>query len=320
LEGHIASERQLRPRVGVSSCLLGERVRWDGGESRDAFLTDVLGPAIEWVPLCPEMAIGLGVPREPIQLLRRPAGFDLVTVETQRDLTGTMNEWAARTVHDLDDLDGYVLKSRSPSCGLAGARVFETEAAWRENGAYSRAGRGLFADALVRRHPLLAAVEETDLEPTAPREHFVERAFASCRLRRALAEASLRERIDFAGRHALQLRTRSALAMREVAGAVNDPERFRIAFLRAMAGPPTEEGRRAAFGAAVERLEDRSEAGSDGARAVAAARATLDGEGDGVRAAVARAAEAAQDVHLLRQTLLFPDEGERLGAASGGAR
>jgi uncharacterized protein YbbK (DUF523 family) len=165
-----------RPRIGVSACLLGEPVRYDGGDKRDAWLVDVVGPQVEWVPVCPEVEAGLGTPREPMNLGRDVTGrIALVTDRVRDDLTTTMAEYSARRVDQLDDadLDGYVLKAGSPSCGLDVP----------VHGSRAR-GLGLFAAALTSRFPDLPVADERQLAEPASRERFVERVFARYRQRK----------------------------------------------------------------------------------------------------------------------------------------
>lgn len=310
---HEARRSQLvPPRVGVSSCLLGDAVRWDGGHRRHDVVIGGLGPHVEWVPLCPEMEIGLGVPREPIQLLRTVSGFELFGVESKRDLTPLMNEWAARTVNDLDDLDGYVLKANSPSCGLTGARVFETRNALDTNGDYTRTGRGLFADALIRRHPSLPIVEETDLDDAEIRTGFVERIFAMRRLRHLLSyEGGLGSMVEFVGRHRVQLLTRSEAARERVARAAQDGDgrALRLALSMALAEPLGASAWSRAFGAMADRLEDADAGGTLHA-------AAADARADHLPRSLFRtAAESAGDTFLLGQTVLTPDAGETAALA-----
>jgi uncharacterized protein YbbK (DUF523 family) len=153
-----------RPRVGISSCLLGETVRWNGGHKRDAYLADVLGEKVEWVPVCPEVEAGFGTPREPMELVRVGGTLVLVTVTTRRDVTDQLRRLAVRRVEQLAgaSICGYVLKKRSPSCGLEPVP----------------GGRGLFADALLTRLPRLPVVEEDRLSDPALRERFLARVLA----------------------------------------------------------------------------------------------------------------------------------------------
>jgi uncharacterized protein YbbK (DUF523 family)/uncharacterized protein YbgA (DUF1722 family) len=173
------AEGETRPlRLGISACLLGERVRYDGGHKRDPFLTDVLGKHVEWVPVCPEVEVGLGIPRPPIDLVRVGAEIRLVVGATGEDITETMRAYAAWRAKGLAslELDGYVLKSKSPSCGLARVPV-------RDGDEGEATGRGLFADALALTMPQLPMEEEARLRHASVRAHFVERLFAAARWR-----------------------------------------------------------------------------------------------------------------------------------------
>jgi uncharacterized protein YbbK (DUF523 family) len=161
-------------RVGVSACLLGERVRHDGGHKRTAALTEVLAHHFTWIAVCPEMEIGLGTPREPVHLVGAPDAPLMVGVTSGRDLTAAMTAHARCRARELLRLDiaGYVLKSASPSCGLRGVPV-------RSDGrGDSVPGRGLFAAALVETCPGLPVVEEGDLVEAAAREAFIARVHA----------------------------------------------------------------------------------------------------------------------------------------------
>jgi len=177
-----------RIRLGVSACLLGERVRYDGGHKRDAFLTDVLGPHVEWVPVCPELEIGLGVPRPTLRLEGRTTAPRLVQESSGADLTARMRDYARRRAGELKrlELDGYVLKRGSPSCGLLRVPVHGHHGA-------PRAGRGLFAAALTARLPRLPVEEEGRLGDAVLRARFLERVLARAR-RRLLRAARMDER------------------------------------------------------------------------------------------------------------------------------
>jgi uncharacterized protein YbbK (DUF523 family) len=157
-------------RVGISACLLGQEVRYDGGHKRDSFLMDVLGPRVEWVSVCPEVEMGLGTPREPLKLVRDGATTRMITIQTGIDHTEAMHAWAARRLEALarEDLDGYVLKSASPSCGLQGVKVYA-------EGMPTDRDRGLFAAALLARFPLMPVEEETSLRDRNLSEAFIER-------------------------------------------------------------------------------------------------------------------------------------------------
>ena len=166
-------------RIGISSCLLGETVRFDGGHKRDAFLSDRFGPFVEWVPVCPEVECGLGTPRESMRLVRGEHGVRLLTVKTAVDLTDQLEQFSRRRVAELDseDLSGYVLKKDSPSCGLERVKVYDAHQV------PAKSGRGLFAARLVERFPALPVEEEGRLSDFRLRENFIERVFAYWRLR-----------------------------------------------------------------------------------------------------------------------------------------
>lgn len=174
-----ASEDPIR--IGVSSCLLGAKVRFDGGHKRSDFLIDTLGSFVEFVPVCPEVEIGLGVPRETLRLVRNSTAhaIRLVANHSAIDHTNAMNSYAERRVAALggEGLAGYILKKDSPSCGMERVRVYGS------SGMPTRDGSGLFAAALIRRYPNLPVEEEGRLNDPHLRENFVERVFAYRRLR-----------------------------------------------------------------------------------------------------------------------------------------
>jgi uncharacterized protein YbgA (DUF1722 family)/uncharacterized protein YbbK (DUF523 family) len=221
-----------RPRVGVSSCLLGEEVRFNGGHKRDRFLTDSLDPYVDWVPYCPEVSIGLGTPREAIRLT---ADGRLVNRSGTADHTAAMAGLPLPT-----DLDGYVFKAKSPSCGIRAIPRY------REDGrAADHAGRGLYASRVLSAFPLLAVEDEGRLADPGLREAFVERIFAAARLRAFLGGPwSAGDLVAFHARHKLQLLAhdpaRYRAAGRVVAAAGTAPREqtvvlYRGLFLAAMA-------------------------------------------------------------------------------------
>ncbi|OFW05091.1 MAG: hypothetical protein A3H96_06180 [Acidobacteria bacterium RIFCSPLOWO2_02_FULL_67_36] len=161
-------------RVGISACLLGQEVRYDGGHTRDPFLADVLGQRVTWVPVCPEVEAGLGTPREPVDLVKKGRRIRMVGLATGMDYTATVEQWTAKRLDELEqeDLDGYVLKSGSPSCGVDDVRLHHAD------GATTKTGRGVFAHALMRRMPSLPVEHERRLQDPAVREQFIERVHA----------------------------------------------------------------------------------------------------------------------------------------------
>jgi len=164
-----------RPRVGISRCLLGDPVRYDGTHRLDARITELLSPLVEWVAVCPEVEVGMGTPREPIQLVASadgvPSGDRLVRlrgVRSGHDWTERMAEWARRRVPELAalDLSGYVFKAGSPSCGIDDAAIDAVDG--------ERLGSGLFAQALIDALPDLPVIDEKSLGDATRRAQFLE--------------------------------------------------------------------------------------------------------------------------------------------------
>ena len=180
--------------MGISACLLGEPVRFDGGHKRDPYIVETLGQHVSWVPVCPEVEAGLGTPRETMRLVLvgrpdRTRGetysgnrVAMVVHKTGEDVTRTMQRYAAPKAAALAEqhLSGFVLKKDSPSCGMERVKVYGPA------GPAERAGRGVFAEALIARLPNLPVEEEGRLNDPRLRENFVERVFAYQRLRRLL--------------------------------------------------------------------------------------------------------------------------------------
>jgi uncharacterized protein YbgA (DUF1722 family)/uncharacterized protein YbbK (DUF523 family) len=211
-------------RIGISSCLLGEKVRFDGGHKRDAFLVETFGCFVEWVPVCPEVEMGLGTPRETLRLVRIGGNTRMLMPKTGTDHTQAMNAFAERRVRDLgqEDLCGYILKKDSPSCGMERVRVFDA------HGVPAKSGRGLFAEALLRHFPNLPVEEEGRLSDPHLRENFIERVFAYRRLKTLFAGRwKLGELVAFHTAHKLLLMAHSPRAYaslgRLVAGSKKKP-------------------------------------------------------------------------------------------------
>jgi uncharacterized protein YbbK (DUF523 family) len=162
-------------RVGISACLLGQEVRYDGGHKRAGFLVDAFGQSVEWVPVCPEVEAGFGTPREPVQLSRDDGALRLVTVTTRRDLTAPMDEFMRRHLPELrlEELSGYILKANSPSCGPGQVEIFDGDGV-----THVQSGRGLFAEALIRQFPALPVEDEGRLADPRLLDDFIKRVFA----------------------------------------------------------------------------------------------------------------------------------------------
>lgn len=160
-------------KLGISTCLLGENVRYDGGHKLDRFLTDTLGQYVEYVPVCPEVECGLGVPRESMHLKGYPDSPRLMTTCTKQDMTDRMVRWARKRVAELEkeDLCGFIFKSDSPSSGMERIRVYN------EKGVPVKKGVGIFARIFMDHFPLLPVEDEGRLHDPELRENFIERIF-----------------------------------------------------------------------------------------------------------------------------------------------
>jgi uncharacterized protein YbgA (DUF1722 family)/uncharacterized protein YbbK (DUF523 family) len=175
---------EKKVRIGISECLLGHRVRYDGGHKRDRFLTDTLGQYVEYVPVCPEVECGLGVPREAMRLVGNPESPRLVTIRTQQDLTERMAAWARKRVKELEkeNLCGFIFKSDSPSSGMERVKVYN------DRGIPVKEGRGIFARMFMDHFPLIPSEEEGRLHDPKLRENFIERVFTLMRWRDLLRQ------------------------------------------------------------------------------------------------------------------------------------
>jgi uncharacterized protein YbgA (DUF1722 family)/uncharacterized protein YbbK (DUF523 family) len=160
-------------RIGISTCLLGENVRYDGGHKRDHYLTDTLVKNIEWVPVCPEVEYGLPVPREAMRLVGNPDDPRLVTRVTGVDHTEGMKQWSKTRLKELekDDLCGFIFKSKSPSSGYKGVKVYSS------SGIPSRRGTGIFAGMFITHLPLIPVEDDGRLHDPQLRENYIERIF-----------------------------------------------------------------------------------------------------------------------------------------------
>jgi uncharacterized protein YbgA (DUF1722 family)/uncharacterized protein YbbK (DUF523 family) len=198
-------------RFGISSCLLGQKVRHDGNHQRDRYITLTLRKYFEFVPVCPEVAIGLGVPRPPIRLVGSPDAPRAVGVaDPTFDVTRKLNAYGKRKARTLDDISGYVLKSRSPSCGIEHVKIYGP-------GGHARQGRGVYAATFMACQPLLPMEEEGRLGDPVLRDNFLERVFAYRRWQ-ALVESGLTAPrfMEFHSAHRLALLTHGERPYREL--------------------------------------------------------------------------------------------------------
>jgi uncharacterized protein YbgA (DUF1722 family)/uncharacterized protein YbbK (DUF523 family) len=161
-------------RLGISTCLLGQNVRYDGGHKLDRFLVNTLGQYVEWVPVCPEVETGMSIPRESLRLVGDPKAPRLVTIKSGQDYTERMQTWARERLEQLAEakLHGFVFKSKSPSSGLFRVKVYT------KKGMPSKIGTGIFPREVMQRFPLLPLEEEGRLHDMRLRESFIDRVFA----------------------------------------------------------------------------------------------------------------------------------------------
>ena len=193
-------------RLGISSCLLGEKVRFDGGHKCDRFITETLGKFVEFVPVCPEVECGLGVPREAMHLAASPGGPRLVTIRTQVDYTERMRAWALNRVVELEreDLYGFIFTSGSPSSGMERVKIYYGK------GEPARTGVGMFAREFMQHFPLLPVEDEGRLHDPDLRENFLERLFSLQRWRDTLGLGPKPGHlVDFHTRHKLLIMSHS---------------------------------------------------------------------------------------------------------------
>lgn len=242
-------------RIGVSACLLGQEVRYDAGHKREPFVAEVLPRYVELVPVCPEVAIGLGVPREPIRLqgtAEAPRAIGVLTRDL--DVTDRLRDYGRQTVERLADISGYILKSKSPSCGLRRVKLVG------HDGRLRRVGTGIFAAELERALPLLPMVEEGDLSEPALRENFMERVYGYRRWQDLRHQGVTPERLArFHAAHELIVLSHSRAALGRLQRLLADPgdrpidvlaQEYGKAFMEALARPASRRG----HAAVLERL------------------------------------------------------------------
>ena len=195
-----------RVRLGISSCLLGNSVRWNSGHKMDRYLTRTLGQFVDYVPVCPEVEAGFGVPRESMRLVGDPENPRLITFKTKTDKTDQMLDWARRRVKELEkeDLHGFIFKSDSPSSGMIRVKVYT------EKGMPVKNGVGMFAREFMRHFPLIPAEDDGRLHDPKIRENFIERIFALQRWRQTISEGqNMGKLVDFHTRNKLLILSHS---------------------------------------------------------------------------------------------------------------
>ena len=193
-------------KLGISACLLGQKVRYDGGHKQDRFITDTLGKFVEFVPVCPEVECGLGVPREAMRLLGTPDSPRLVTIHTGQDNTERMVRWAGEKIVHLkkEGLCGFIFKSNSPTSGMERIKVYN------KDGIPVKKGVGVFSRIFIDHFPLLPVEDEGRLHDPSLRENFLESLFTMKHWRECiLQEPGLRHLVDFHTRHKLLILSHS---------------------------------------------------------------------------------------------------------------
>jgi uncharacterized protein YbgA (DUF1722 family)/uncharacterized protein YbbK (DUF523 family) len=193
-------------KIGISSCLLGNPVRWNAGHKLDRFLTNTLGQFVEYVPVCPEVEAGFGVPRESVRLLGDPENPSMITFKSKKDLTNQMKRWAKKRVKELEkeDLCGFIFKSDSPSSGMIRVKVYS------EKGMPRKVGVGMFARAFMDHFPRIPVEDDGRLHNPAIRENFIERIFSLKRWRDIAAKSPrIGKLVDFHSRNKLLLLSHS---------------------------------------------------------------------------------------------------------------
>jgi uncharacterized protein YbgA (DUF1722 family)/uncharacterized protein YbbK (DUF523 family) len=206
-----------KPRIGISKCLLGENVRYDGGHKLDHYLRDVLGKYADFIPVCPEAECGLGIPREAMRLIETKNGIRLITQKTQVDKTQQMKQWISARLRELEgeDLDGFIFKSGSPSSGMERVKIYN------DKGNSRKVGTGLFAKAFMDSFSLIPVEDEGRLNDIGLRENFIVRIFAFSRWKQQRkADPKSASIITFHARHKYLLMAHSPAIQKELGKAV----------------------------------------------------------------------------------------------------
>lgn len=209
-----------KPRVISSKCIEFEACRYNGAMIPSEVVR-LLMPHVEFRPVCPEVEIGLGVPRHPIRIIRKGADLRLVQPETGKDVTDDMTGFVKRFLDGVKDVDGFVLKFRSPSCGMKDAKIFSGT----EKGASSSRGGGFFGGAIIERFPGLAIEDEGRLKNFRIREHFLTELFTLAAFREVEAKGKMRDLVEFQTENKLLLMSYSQKQLKILGRLVANPEK-----------------------------------------------------------------------------------------------
>lgn len=238
----IAAAGFVRPVVVISRCIDFDSCRYNGGIVK-ASLREELEPHIDLRPICPELEIGLGVPRDPVRLVRIEGSVRMLQPATERDLTEKMNSWSQGWLGEVGAVDGFILKAKSPSCGIRNVKVFQG----LEPDRAPAPGSGLFAAHVQEMFPGAAVEDEGRLNNLRIREHFLTKLFALSGFGRAVAEASMRALVDYQARNKLLLMAYNQTRMRAMGRIVANQDelpreelvrRYRDELATALARPP----------------------------------------------------------------------------------
>ncbi|MFH1547034.1 MAG: DUF523 and DUF1722 domain-containing protein [bacterium] len=216
---------ETKIRLGISTCLLGEKVRYDGGHKLDRYLRDTLGQYVQYIPVCPEVECGLPTPRESMRLVGDPKAPRLMTVRSQLDLTEKMIEWTRIRVRELEleNLCGFIFKSKSPSSGMERVKVYN------EKQMPEKIGVGIFARAYMEHFTLYPVEEDGRMHDPILRENFIVRIFAFKRWRDLLSEKKTRGNIvEFHTKHKLLILAHSEKIFRIMGKLVGNPKEVTV--------------------------------------------------------------------------------------------
>jgi uncharacterized protein YbgA (DUF1722 family)/uncharacterized protein YbbK (DUF523 family) len=218
----------IKIKLGISSCLLGENIRYDGGHKLDRFLKDTLGAYVDYVPVCPEVECGLGVPRESMHLEGETDNPRLVTTHSKQDRTGLLVDWARKRIVELEaeNLCGFIFKRNSPTSGMERVKVYN------EKGMAVKTGLGIFARIFMEHFPLLPVEDEGRLHDPMLRENFIERIFALKRWRELLSQKTSRGNlVDFHTKHKLLILAHSSKHYQRMGKLVAAQKSFALQYI-----------------------------------------------------------------------------------------
>ncbi len=221
----------MKINVGASSCLLGEKVRWNGDHKKDDYVQQVLGQFFKWIPCCPEADIGMGIPREPVRLVGNEHSPLMLGTKSNKDWTKKMNQYTKKRVTSFskEDLCGYILKKGSPSCGMERVPLYSPDGKRK-----SANSVGLFAKSLIEQFPLLPIEEEGRLNDAGIRENFIVRVFSFYRLKQLLKNFSKHALIEFHTEHKYLLMAHSQKHYKILGRVVADSKKIPTPKLKSM--------------------------------------------------------------------------------------